>query len=107
MSRPTHRADLRRADAAERRRTLTTVFHSFPYLMAFALHMSAVLWLVGVFGGTAGERTLLAAALLLAALLLLLATPSSPRPPRNRRRPRRDQPRARTPVRRSSLYRPL
>ena len=95
----TYRADerLRRPRAGQRRRTLSTVYYSLPYVLAFGLHMGAVLWLVGVLGGSVAERTLMSAALLLAALLLLIATPSGPRPTGRRRH--RDRRRHRHPQR--------
>ena len=79
--------------------TMLRAFHSLPYLLAFALHMVAVLWLVGVLGGAVGERTLMAAVLLLAALLLLFVAPSSPRGGRHRRRNRRQNDESREPLR--------
>src|SRR5919199_2823495 len=77
--------------------TMSRAFHTFPYVLAFGLHMAAVLWLVGAFGGAAGERTLMAAVVLLAALLLLFVAPSRPNAGRSRRRTRRqdDEPRQR------------
>lgn len=70
----------RRVRHGERRSLLSSVYYALPYLLAFALHMGAVLSVLGVLGGTVGERTLIPAALLLAALVLLFATPSRRRP---------------------------
>ncbi|MDQ6749792.1 MAG: hypothetical protein M3Z33_03415 [Actinomycetota bacterium] len=79
--------------------TLTYVFHALPYVLVFAMHMGAVLGLVGVFGGTGVVRTLMAGALLLAALVLLFATPARRRPPGHRVHGRRTRPIRRTAAR--------